>query len=511
MAQVSNIVLQTQEPNTSVGDHIQRIQAQKQAILRKQEADQDDLMKYAAGQLDFGKYATGTPSDEMINGSLNNILQETAAKIRNNKGEGYGSLIMDLQQKVGALKQQSNNAILTRKQIEQNAKEIAKETGADENELVQDGMRTAFLKQDPNTGQIGLNDNVDPSMNYVGKAFALKPQNYIKNLSRFVQGMSKLPANDFSGSEGYYERPGVKKTGSWSAKNILPFQEVVKEKDGLPITTRVMSEPIKIKGADGKEQVIQGLPKGIYDQFIGSSGYKYDIEAELHRQLKSNPKFKDVNPYGPEADDLKRVLAYDILKAYYPDGAGFDKKENETRSALVTKIELGIPSGGTSAKQQDATDYVQAYAAIDEITKRHAAERRRYTQANLLPNKAQDAVLTVVRGKLGTQNIGIQDIKLVRDGSGNIVVVAAKNIYDGTAKDAPLILAAEKPITSLDKVGTDLSVNKTAKEKKEILKDGQPKKLTIKRSDISAKAAAAGYSAKDYEKLLRDKGVEIVN
>lgn len=504
MAQVANIVLQPPEVDTSFADNLQRIQAQRQGIMRKREADQDEMMKYAAGQLDFSKFATGTPSDEMISGKLNNILQETAAKIRNNKGEGYGSLIMDLQQKVGALKQQSNNAVLTRKQIEQNAKEIAKETGADENDLVQDGMRIAFLKQNSQTGQIEVNENVDPSTNYVGKAFTLKPDNYIKNLNRFVEGMSKLPKNDFSGSEGYYERPGVKKTGSWSAKDILPFQEVVKEKDGLPITTRVMSEPIKIKSADGKEQVIQGLPKNIYDQFIGSSGYKYDLEAELHRQLKSNPKYKDVNPYGPEADDLKRVLAYDILKAYYPEGAGFDKKQNETRSAAVTKIELGIPSGGSGGTGNDV-NYIQAYKEIDDLLKKQSAEGKPYTQANVLSGKGQDALLIQLNTKFKGSDIGLGDVKLVRDANGNNNVVSAKEITD---KNGEVIFKANRPMFTLDKVGTDLSVNKRAPEQHKIVNEGQPKK-TIKRADIKSKAAAAGYSEKEYEKLLIQNGVQI--
>lgn len=483
MAQVSNIVLQTQEPNTSVGDQIQRIQAQKQAILRKQEADQDDLMKYAAGQLDFGKYATGTPSDEMINGSLNNILQETAAKIRNNKGEGYGSLIMDLQQKVGALKQQSNNAILTRKQIEQNAKEIAKETGADENELVQDGMRTAFLKQDPNTGQIGLNDNVDPSMNYVGKAFALKPQNYIKNLNRFVQGMSKLPANDFSGSEGYYERPGVKKTGSWSAKNILPFQEVVKEKDGLPITTRVMSEPIKIKGADGKEQVIQGLPKGIYDQFIGSSGYKFDIEAELHRQLKSNPKYKDVNPYGPEAEDLKRVLAYDILKAYYPDGAGFDKKTNETQAAVIANNFYGKPDGssGSGTKEQAQAEYIEVHKMITDAIQKSGNQP--YVGINELPGKAQEVILSIARNRLGSGIVNIGDLKIVKGADGNPILRSARPIFSSNGEKSVQVLAGNQLIAKMDKLSTDIKGNSTRKPTQEKIlqdnkKEGTKKKIS---------------------------------
>jgi hypothetical protein len=34
-------------------------------------------------------------------------------------------------------------------------------------------------------------------------------------------------------------------------------------------------------------------------------------------------------------------------------------------------------------------------------------------------------------------------------------------------------------------------------------------KTVIKRSDLAAKAAAAGYSAIEYEKLLKQKGVKI--
>jgi hypothetical protein len=38
---------------------------------------------------------------------------------------------------------------------------------------------------------------------------------------------------------------------------------------------------------------------------------------------------------------------------------------------------------------------------------------------------------------------------------------------------------------------------------------GTQTKTVIKRSDLAAKAAAAGYSAIEYEKLLKQKGVKI--
>jgi len=205
------------------------------------------------------------------------------------------------------------------------------------------------------------------------------------------------------------------------------------------------------------------------------------IDAELDDKIREvrqqDPRFDVTDPR--QIDILKRSIAYDYLKAFRPN-SDFKEKDIESESAFREKLNAGyapkitINTGGAKGKDEGA-DYVEAYKDIDLITDKHRKEGRKYTQTNLLSNKAQDAVLAVVRSKLGSSNVSIADIKLTRDENGNITVSTAKDIFDGAGENAPLLMAKGKAITTLDKVGVDMSVNKRKDEQEQIIKDSKAK------------------------------------
>lgn len=516
---VSNIVLDNVQQDSNVGDQLLRIQQQRDAVLRQQQKREDDMALELAGQLDYSKFATGTAADPTINTQLGETMQKYMARIRDNKGESMSSLLFDMQQDINKIK----NFSLSAKQIRANAEQTVKSIEADNKDidggkLFQDIMTKSIMKVDPATGKLTLRsaEEMTPDTDYAGELIKTAPERYFRNPEiEMIKQFKLLPGNDFADSRGYYTRPGVKAKGSWEAKDIKGFQEVVKDEDGVATTTRVKREPVTI----GKMKV-DALPQKEYDQFIGSNANRFRFEASFNSFLKQHPneQIRNINPYSPEADDLKRAYAFNILQGYFPDGSNFKTVKDEQKSTYVIKNELGIPnsrSGGSGdTDKKDGTDYIQAYENIDEVTTKHKQEGRPFTQVNLLGNKAQDAVLSVVRSKLGSNNIGIGDIKLMRDGNGNVTVVTAQDIYDGAGENAPLLMGKNKTITTLDKAGIDLSVNKRAKEQQAILKDEnnkQPVKKSIKRSDLQSKAAAAGYSVKEYEQKLKEIGVKITD
>lgn len=342
---VSTSVLDVAQGGFNPAEEFQKIQARKQAVLRQQEAQQDEMTRYLAGQLDFKNFATGTVADPIINEGLNNIMQKYMMRIKQNKGEGLGGLMMDLSRDVSDFRNLSEYSKQIRQNIENGVKTIGQQNpDVATNRLYHDAMIKAFYKTDPNTGQVSFKspDELDPNADYTGQSLLNTPENYLDGNAGFLKYLKSLPKQETKFGQDVYVRPGAKVKGEWEA-SISPFQEIDYEKDGIAKGTRMRGEPIKISNGQQTTEYM-GVPKDLYDQFIGTTQGKFYIDAMFNRYNKENGS--KINPYSPEADDLKRIMAYNFIKSMNQNDDGFKFKRSENVSPIITKNYYGNNSGG---------------------------------------------------------------------------------------------------------------------------------------------------------------------
>lgn len=421
----STAVLPVSESPVDLAQGLQNIQAKRQAILRKQESDQDEMVKYMAGQLDFSKFATGTAVDPVINDNVSALFQKYANRIKQNKGESLSSLLMDLSQDVNGLKNYSLTAKQIRANIEQRSKELAGD-GKDweANGLMKDAMTKAFMKLDPTTGKVVMKsaEELDPNADYAGQLLTTRPELYNKGQEGYWKNIESLPKASYGESTGIYARPGVKVKGSWEANNLLPFQQVVKDKDGIATGTQVKNEMIEFKRPDGSKVKVPALPQSVYDEIIGNTQNSLYFNADFNKYLKQvNP---NINPHSPEADQLKRVYAYDQLKARYPDNSNFKTKKDEQQSTYVIKNQLGIPVGGKGGSNSKSdTEWRDAYTSLDKFTT-NARKRATVVNPSEITSSAQELITTALAkiGFTGDNAYAPNDYFLYKGSDGKIGV-----------------------------------------------------------------------------------------
>lgn len=474
MAQVANIVLPSASTDNPIGEQLLAIQQRQEALQRKQQQDNEDMVKYMTQQLDFNKFATGTAADPVINDGLNGMFMKYADRIKQNKGESMSNILFDMQQDVNKLKGYSTNVKALREQIDGNVNKYAQ--GAkdiDANVLKRDALSSALFKIDPSTGQPTLKDptEIDLQQDYVGEIIKNRPEDVFgKSLFWMNDRVKAMEEVKQTGKTGV-DNNGVKRTMKWSA-NLKPFEEIVTDpKTGSVTGVRMKTKTEKINGKD-----VTTLAPEVYQAMFGGTEDEFRIRAIMRRQAKENGVY--VDPNTPEGEVMKRAVAYDLLKAFRPQG-DFTLERDENEDVWKSKQNAGITinvKGDGSGSKTTGTDYVDAYNEIDELTK-VAFAKGKATRANALTTKSYEAVIKIARERTGVNDLSAADIKLVRKENGDIYIYPAYDIVRGQTNDNPGIIQWKNnvPIAKLDKVGTDLKVNTRAPEQRTIIKEGNQK------------------------------------
>lgn len=483
MAQVANIVLPSASTDNPIGEQLLAIQQRQEALQRKQQQDNEDMVKYMTQQLDFNKFATGTAADSVINDWLNGMFMKYADRIKQNKGESMSNILFDMQQDVNKLKGYTTKVKAIRDRVKTETDTFAKDNpDVDASVLERNSLTAALFKRDPATGQPVLKDpdEMDLNQSYVQNQIRNKEDEVFKqDYSVFSNLANKTPGVKLKGNVGD-DVKGVKTKRAWEAE-LKPFEEFVTDKEGQYTGVRIKFDVKKdangmpVKGKDGKE--IRMLPKDVYDNFIGNTGNEYRVRAELKRQANRAGKY--IDPNTPEGEEAKRIIAYDLLNAFRPQGT-FSFIDDKNQDAWVGKQQAGVTNITNNYGDKDktnGTDYVDAYNEINERTSA-AAAKGMSAPANELSTKAFEAVIKIAKERTGINDLSAADIKLWKDSKGDIYIYPAYDIIRGKTNDNPggtIEWKNRVPIAKLDKVGTDLKVNTRAKEQQQIIKEGNPK------------------------------------
>lgn len=499
---VATSVLRSEEvPVPNLGAAIMQVIDRQQAYKQKEQQQEQDKIKMVADQLDWKNFATGTVLDPVINENVNGLLQKYSERIKNNKGEGMSSLMFDLSRDLQPVNDYRMKAQLVRQNIEGAVTEYGKESKViNASSLKNMAFANAFLKTDPNTGQVTFKgaDEIDPNADYTSSIIATRPEAVgYDNPTALFDYLKGLKTNK-PGGKSNIENKGVTDTYNWTA-DLHDFEELVTDKNGQVVGSRVKrdADPLII----GKQELPM-LPAEDFSRHFGSNGdLRFTIQGLTNKMIGGAPVTKE------EREKIMRHVAYKYLQGVFPDNANFKKEAGRDESATVVKNYFPGSGGGGGSKGSDAD--VKSINLYESLKKRvdDARSKGAAILANALPSDEQILVadmlkranydLTPDKYFLYSTDEGVGVYKVKSTGGKKEYLVTNDNRI-------MLISANDFNVRANQPLGQ--------KAKQQVVQQQQQQgKKTIRRSDIQAKANAAGYTIEEYEKLLRERNIEIVN
>lgn len=226
-------------------------------------------------------------------------------------------------------------------------------------------------------------------------------------------------------------------------------------------------------------------------------------------------KLTPINPYDEGVMKVYRKLAAtNILKNNY-DEDGFSKGV-DLKSVLKrdnpqkTTVNVG---GGTGGGNNVEPTVIKAYEGLVSTV-----QSKGYAMSGDL-NSTQQAIVTdaLIRGGYKDYSEEPKSYYLHTGSDGRVgVYLKSKPTKNKNGSEVyKYDPSKDERLTTLDQVGVDVRVNTPLGAKSKAAAAGgaskpAPQKKQIKKSDIPAKAKAAGYTVSEYEQKLREAGVQII-
>lgn len=336
------------------------------------------------------------------------------------------------------------------------------------------------------------------------------PKWYRKSGS-FEKGIKGLPLIPIKGGTTRTDKYGKKVKQTFTGHGSV-FDDPIMNDEGEQTGWQLKAETVPLgRNPDGSVIVEKVMPKEQFDMALSTPAAKLDFQVDFNKHLEET----GVNPdeLDPRARDvLERKYAYDLLEKTGLHGSSFlttdEIKEAPIKNITNIKVNTGKPE----------TPVIDVFTTIEEKAKAH------------LDTEKYNAVKNPITGKT---IVGLTPVNSLDQDEADVVLAEAKKkdgdiiaIDEVYVKQFPegtwvVRLKDDMPLTKLTKRATNVSANQPLgqKSKQKAVEDAKndkpskeqpkPAKKEIKRSDIAAKAKAAGYSVKDYEEELKKIGVTI--
>jgi hypothetical protein len=245
--------------------------------------------------------------------------------------------------------------------------------------------------------------------------------------------------------------------------------EVATDASGNPIGLDVVSEALV--GDDGKP-VVNPETKQPYkvlakDRFNAVMQHNPDIADFVRGQVNSH--FRELGADNPPQEGteqwnlMARAILRDELKTR--SKSYFKINERESKTAPLTRIELGYPAYGSTGgrKEEKEAEINDVYAGIESAVTQAADE---YAAGNnsvnyILGSQLEDAAQEIVQKRLPS-DYALSEVKLIKKPDGKIGLYS---VEDG------------KILSTLTMTGINIKAQPSVKEKREVIKkDGKPTK-----------------------------------
>ena len=475
-----------------VGDTMQRnriMEERKQEELRQEEKERVGKtaasMRYFANYLDPKDRYTGTYYDPKMNEYLGNALTQAYDLAR--KGAGEAEILTA----ISPLVNKANDYQQKAKMYSENKKQLLAAVKGQKGYNIENISK--YLDQEMFEGKDI--EKVDPADMFgaLDNVYT-KYGSQITNDEALDELISKLPTSKVTTDIISYNARGGKQRNK--AMVDMPNIFVQEEENGQ--TTFVprydkatdFGEDIVAEFEDASGQKVEApvrlLEQKTFDQIIKSSpAIQHRLGALVNEAIQAG-KYTDANGRpltlnSPQAQNLARAILYDELKAKA------QVQRNIVQETKPTQIRISTGGSSKSSEEQiDLREYPDTTDGGKNIT-------------SLM--QGVDVTSLVTGDKFPAKDVvyypGTQKVKFTNISGGtetmNLTTFLQNLKPQNPAQDIKFLKGLRTAITG----------------EKPTQPTPQPSKKEIKRSDIPAKAKAAGYSVSEYESLLKKNGVTI--
>jgi hypothetical protein len=334
---------------------------------------------------------------------------------------------------------------------------------------------------------------------FINDAVKSKPDLFVDNrlgANVFTDMMKKAPRYVQSGSTTVNPTGTEKERLDWRMSQpwFYDFEETVEKKTGLKYDTAKLRVD-----KDGL------IAQDVFDYFYNSGQSDLDfrmqtwIDAGATREISAANLGKQ--PGDPGYIDERNESAMDMFRRKY--------LTESIKSMNVGSFNLGVAETptrkpgstgggrgrGASAKAPAQPDYIQQVMSTIET------------------GSAQDVSDILMRMSAGSGSVKVEEVKTHPTNKGFTVYFRTKEGGKEVKRSKDFNPASpnfEAELTGFYQRATG-SDTKTERRVMTQPKSTKKPQLTIKRSDIASKARAAGYTEDEYEQLLKQKNVKIID
>ncbi len=352
---------------------------------------------------------------------------------------------------------------------------------------------------------------ISPDKNYLGELTTNQnlPKWYKKS-GAFEAGIKKLPLIPIKGGTTRTDKFGRKVKQTYTGHGSI-FDEPIMNDEGEQTGWRLKSEAVPLgRNEDGSLIIEQVMPEEQFREATSTAAAKTDFLLDFNKYLEET----GVNPdrLDPRAKDiLERKFAYDFFSKTGIHGSSFLPTDEIKEAPIKNITNNNIRVGAAPVPVMDIVTPVKDYF---ENVGEQKEGLKGIAQINLFNNEVTTPVIEEVKKRY--PDATADNIYYAKDGNDIWVMRATSTGENGKIKinrkdDTPVFKLDDFSNVTGNKPQGQKSKNKALEQAQQGgngTKPTAPKK-EIKRSEIATKAAAAGYTVKEYEALLKQKGVSI--
>lgn len=382
--------------------------------------------------LDQKDFLTGTNYDPEIVRRLNEAMQEGAALAQ--QGADTPTIMMALGPKVQQLNEYSTKAKLIDQQIKNASTKLKQYKGYNTEALADEARRMAFYDQDGKLKDISV---VDPNEDWITETVKQHPEK-VTTGAGFDDFVAKTPLMEES-EEIQTMQSGRKRNVRYDAKRPFWMGLSKDEKGdpyldfaGNPVGLDVMSTTIKDDKGKSIWNPETNMEYRVVDKNVFNAIMKHNPDVADYVRGQVNSHFREMGAEKIPAegsaqwDMMARNIMYDELKTR--DRSSFKTRDNETKSAPVTRIELGYPAYAPKSSGSGGSE-TQIRDVYGEISNKIASSGKKLPmglgtgiEMNQLNATAQKHVLEYVNKLVGS-GMTQSDIAIVQTPDGTINIV----------------------------------------------------------------------------------------
>ena len=340
-------------------------------------------------------------------------------------------------------------------------------------------------------------ENLGDPVDYLTKAVKKDPElltDATMGANAFMEAYKKLPTYQNAGGLSLNTTGMTTRSLDWASSQKTAY-ELVEEEDDK--TGMVYMTPKLKKDAEGL------VPQEVFDQLYNYKKSEIDFKSALYVDRGAKQMIKQENKGKSPTDkgyiDPDSDIMLDLYRKKYV--TKFLEEMPPDKFALRPKVASAKPTAargrgrGASAKAPAQPDYIQQVMSTIET------------------GSAQDVSDILMRMSAGSGSVKVEQVKTHPTNKGFTINFRTKEGGKEVKRSKDFNPASpnfEAELTGFYQRATG-SDTKTERRVMTQPKSTKKPQLTIKRADIAAKAKTAGYTTAEYESLLKQRNVKIID